>query len=181
MRKKNIILVGFMGVGKTAVIDELNKLYPDYRKVDTDELIVNIDERPISQIFEESGEDYFRTLETITLERVCREEFRIIATGGGIVLKPENRALLKMNGIVFWLNANPVVVYERIKDQKHRPLVDSSKSKVDVMVAISNLMIQRFDNYMQASDIMINTDELNIEQVAKAIYEEYERLKDCLI
>jgi shikimate dehydrogenase len=99
----SIVLIGMPGCGKTTVGRRLaQRLRREFR--DVDELIVKRDGRPIPQIFAESGEDYFRDLETSVIEELSLEHGLVIATGGGSVLRPRNRDLLRRNGYIIWLN-----------------------------------------------------------------------------
>ena len=99
----SIVLIGMPGCGKTTVGRRLaERLRRDFR--DVDEMIVKRDGRPIPRIFAESGEDYFRDLETAVIEELSIEHSLVIATGGGSVLRPRNRDLLRRNGFIVWLN-----------------------------------------------------------------------------
>ncbi|MEK9148903.1 MAG: shikimate kinase, partial [Candidatus Desantisbacteria bacterium] len=122
---KNIVLIGFMGSGKTSVGKALfKKLNIPY--VDSDEVIEAEEKRPISQIFEEDGESYFRDKEIEAIENLSERRGWIISTGGGVVLNPENIFNLKRNGLIFYLKTIPSVIYNRIKDDSTRPLVNVS-------------------------------------------------------
>ena len=107
MKKKNIVLIGFMGSGKTSIGIRLS--YRMRRAVeDTDKLIERRMGKKISEIFETEGEDYFRDLETKTLkDLIDRLQYHIIAVGGGTPVREENRKLLRELGTVFYLKASP--------------------------------------------------------------------------
>lgn len=118
----NIVLIGFMGSGKTSVGRHLAAL-TGHRFVDTDELIVQRAGMEIAQIFETHGEAAFRDWETAVLrelEGVCGV---VLATGGGIVLREENRALLRKIGVPVWLDAREDVLFERASRGNKRPLL----------------------------------------------------------
>ena len=101
---KNIVLIGFMGSGKSSIARELSHAL-GYPMVDTDALIVEQAGKPIRKIFEDEGEDAFRDLESTILRNLegSQPTRRIIATGGGVILRPENREILRRLGFVVWL------------------------------------------------------------------------------
>src|SRR4051812_15678840 len=120
--KKNIILLGLMGSGKTTAAKMLaNKLSTDV--FSTDEMIVAKEKKSISQIVESKGWPYFRTIEKRIVKTLSRKHGVIIDCGGGVVLDPENLENLKKNGILFHLKASPTVLYKRLKGDKSRPLI----------------------------------------------------------
>ena len=121
---KNIVLVGFMGAGKSVVGKKLAILLKR-NLVSTDALIVEREKRPIADIFKDSGEPYFRGAVKAIVEDVSKKENFIIDCGGGVVLNPDNMSNLKKGGVVFYLKAKSEVLYERVKSEKHRPLLNS--------------------------------------------------------
>jgi len=166
MKEQNIALVGFMATGKTKVSKELSKICGK-KVVSTDALIEEKEGRPIREIFQQSGEPYFRQLEQEVTKEVSQKSNIIIDCGGGIVLNPENVAELKKNGVVVCLVASPEVIYERIKDKiSQRPVlnVDDPKAR------IKELLEERESCYSQA-DIMINTENKILKTVAQEILE----------
>ncbi len=165
-----------MGSGKSYVSLEVAKLFNDFEQVDIDKKIVASDGREISQIFKEEGEPFFRELETNITFQYCQKEKQIISTGGGVVLNAENRKNISVNGLVFWLNTSPNVIYERIKDDSHRPLINTGASKLEIIATIERMLEARLPLYLESAKVIINTDNLTGEQVAAAICEEYQRL-----
>lgn len=125
MRK--IYLVGFMGCGKSAIGRQLSYVLrmPFY---DMDKEIVRQQGMPIPEIFEKYGEEHFRNLETEFL-RNFRDEACIIATGGGVAMRPENREIMRRTGLVFFLDAPFEDIYNRIKNDKNRPIAQRSTKK----------------------------------------------------
>ncbi|RMF90114.1 MAG: shikimate kinase, partial [Methanobacteriota archaeon] len=119
---RNIVLTGFMGAGKSAVGKRLGSRL-GMPVVDTDEIIEQETEMRISDIFAEFGEPHFREIERMVVEGVSELEGHIIITGGGVVLNPENMKLLRKNGVIVYLHATPEVLYERVKSETHRPLL----------------------------------------------------------
>ena len=118
MKKQgNIYLIGFMGVGKTTVSKYLREL-TGWEEVDTDKVIVRKKNMGIPEIFEKYGENYFRNLESHILEDYAKKGQRIVSCGGGIILRENNRRLMKKSGTVILLSATPQTIYENVKDGK---------------------------------------------------------------
>jgi shikimate kinase len=162
---KNIILTGFMGVGKTRVG---TRLAADlgYTFVDTDELIEADQNMSISAIFSKYGEPYFREVETKIICRVAQNESQVVSTGGGAVIRSENREALKKAGLVVCLTARPEVIYERVRRETHRPLLQTSEPGEK----IRDLLERRAQFYAQA-DVCIDTSEKSVDDVIAAIKE----------
>ena len=153
-----------MGSGKTsfgkAISKKLNLPY-----VDSDEVIEAEEKRPISQIFEEDGESYFRDKEIEAIENLSERRGWIISTGGGVVLNPENIFNLKRNGLIFYLKTIPSVIYNRIKDDSTRPLVNVSNP----LERIEKLLSRRTWLYEEAADYVVDTSSLTIDEVRDEI------------
>ncbi|MBI5078595.1 shikimate kinase [Candidatus Saganbacteria bacterium] len=153
-----------MGSGKSAVGHRLaEELKMDF--LDTDELIEKTEERKISGIFRGEGEEHFRELETEVLKTLQNYDNFVLSTGGGMVLREENVSLLKEIGRVILLWAEPEVIYERIKDETHRPLLQVK----DPAEEIRKLLSYRRPFYEQGADFKIDTAKKKIEQIAKEI------------
>ncbi len=154
---KNIALIGFMGSGKSMIARELGKrLKRDV--VATDDLAEAKEGKTIHEIFKSKGEAYFRNLESEIIKEVSLRQGIIIDCGGGAVLDLKNLQNLKVNGIVFYLEATPEVIYERIKNEKHRPLLKAS----DPLGCIKELYQQRLPLYNQA-DYTIDANDASVE------------------
>lgn len=166
-RTGNIYLIGFMGVGKTTISKQLEQLL-EWDEIDTDKYIVKKKKMPVTDIFEQYGEAYFRKLETNILKDIAKTEKQIVSCGGGMPLKEENRKLMKKSGTVILLSASPKTIYEHVKKGKERPLLNSHMD----LEYIENLMEKRAKDYQAAKDIEIWTDALSPEQVARKIVEE---------
>jgi len=161
----NIVLTGFMGTGKTAVGRELARIL-DMRLVDVDAEIEKQEKREISRIFEESGEAYFRDVETSVIGRLSKKTRQIISTGGGAVLREENMANLRENGVIFCLWAGAGTILERTKGTGERPLLNVA----DPLSRIKELLDFRSPYYERAG-ILIDTEGKTPLQVAKEIAE----------
>ncbi len=160
---KNIVLVGFMGTGKSVVGKRVAKAL-HMRFVSTDDLIEEKEKRKISEIFEQSGEPYFRTVEKEIVRQVSGMDNVVIAAGGGVVLNEENIASLKQKGIMTCLIATPEEIYERTKRHKHRPLLNVEKP----VEKIKELLTARAHFYAKA-DHQIDTTGKTIDDVVKEI------------
>lgn len=164
---KQVILIGFMGCGKSTVGIRLS--YRIRRVVeDTDKRIEREQKMTVSEIFAEKGEAFFRDLETDLLRRMCEEKGeKIIATGGGLPLREENRNLLHKLGTVIYLRIQPENVYERLKNDTTRPLLQGE----DPLGKIRKLLGERAGIYESAADVIIDVGEKNIEQILDEITE----------
>lgn len=151
--KGNIVLIGFMGTGKTTVSKALSAI-TGFQEIDTDAYIVKQQGRSISEIFEKEGEAFFRNLETNALKDISEKEGQIISCGGGAVLRDENVKILKEKGIIILLTATPETVFERVKDHTHRPILNSDMS----LEHIKELMSQREPRYQEVADVIVNVD-----------------------
>jgi shikimate kinase len=160
----NIILIGFMGVGKSTV-GRLLASELRLSLLDTDELIEQTEERTISEIFRTDGEERFRVLESEVLETLQDYDNYVLSTGGGIVLKAENVARLKSLGRVVLLTADPPVIYERVKRETHRPLLQTA----DPQAEITKILERRRPFYQQAAEHTIDTSQAAPGAVAKEI------------
>ena len=154
----NISLIGMMGSGKTCIGELLAKLL-NMSFVDTDEQIIKSEKTSINQIFAQKGETYFREIETATLKNVLNFNNQIISTGGGIIKSDENLSLLKEKSLVFYLKASPDILFERIKNNKERPLlnVENMKDK------IKTILQERISQYEKAQYIIVTDDKSPIE------------------
>ncbi len=161
--RKNIVLVGFMGAGKTGVSIYLAKVLKRPR-VSTDELIEKKEKRSIARIFQDSGEDYFRRREKEIVRELAAQANLIIDCGGGVVLQPGNLDQLKKNGILIYLSASPEMIYQRVKNHTHRPLLNVA----DPQSKIKEMLQSRKFFYEQA-EYTIDTNSKSVEQTAEEV------------
>lgn len=162
---KNIILTGFMGVGKTSVGTRLaNDL--GYAFVDTDKIIEADQKMIITAIFSKRGEPYFREVEARIIHDVMERESQVVSTGGGAVIWEINREAFKQSGFVVCLTARPEVIFNRIKHETYRPLLQTP----DPLSRIKELLENRARFYA-AADAMIDTSDKTIETVIAEIKE----------
>ena len=153
-----------MGVGKTVVGKKLAKQL-GLKYIDTDDLIEKMKKRSIKDIFKKKGEPYFRDLETEVLKTLQEYDNFVISTGGGIVMREENVKILKGIGPLVLLWAEPEVVYERIKEEKQRPLLQVPDPREE----INKILARRKPVYQGAADFMADTSSLKVEEAVKEI------------
>lgn len=168
----NIFLTGFMGTGKSTVSRQLGNILK-YLEIDMDAEIEHRQNMKISEIFATYGEEYFRNLETSLIEEFRQKEGFILSCGGGAVLRPENVAYMKENGIVVLLTAEPETIYNRVCHSKNRPLL---KGNMNVEY-ITEMMERRKDFYEKAADITVATDDKSPREIAEEIVGIIEKMK----
>jgi shikimate kinase len=160
---KNIVLIGFMGSGKT-VVGKMISGKLDRKFIDIDKLIEEEQGQTIQEMFSGFGEGYFRKLEKEMAAGVVKEEDQVIATGGGVVLDPENMANLRKNGIIIWLDVSPEAARKRTGSDGSRPLLKVSYPEK----TIEELLSFRKPLYSHA-DFKVETSNLSIEEVTSKI------------
>ena len=163
----NVALIGFMGTGKTSVgrlTAEL--LHFDY--LDTDEMIQAATGRTIAEIFSTNGERAFRELEEKTVAELTGKTRTVISAGGGLPVNPANLASLKTHALVVCLWASPAKIWERVRNQAHRPLLHDP----DPQKKIHELLAAREPFYKQA-DILLNTESRSLREVAQQVVHQF--------
>jgi shikimate kinase len=160
----NIILIGFMGAGKTEVGKLLaRKLRMTY--VDTDAIIESEQAMTINDIFAKKGEESFRDMETGLLDKLSGLDGHVVATGGGMVLRPGNVKKLKEMGPLVLLWADPETVFERVKGAGTRPLLNVEDRKAK----IREILEFRAPIYKGVADLEVNTSLLSAEEASNRI------------
>jgi shikimate kinase len=160
---KNIILIGFMGTGKTAVGRRLSMLL-NMELIDVDTEIEKSQHMTINEIFRQFGEPRFREIETKMIQELSTRKDVIISTGGGAVLRQENMDILKRQGVIICLMALPETILKRTSHSSNRPLLKVE----DPLVKIKELLHFRRPFYEKA-DIMIDTEGKTPLQIAEEI------------
>jgi shikimate kinase len=158
---RNLVLVGFMGSGKSSVGREIARRW-GFRFLDTDMIIRQKYRKSIPDIFATFGEQVFRDEENKALQDLENSDRAVIATGGGIILQPRNHLLLRSLGVVVWLLASEEIVWERVSRNQNRPLLQTK----DPRTTITNLMVTREPLYRSVADINIETSGLTHQEVA---------------
>ena len=168
--KRNIFLVGPMGSGKTAVGRHLARLF-HYTFHDSDADIEAKTGVDIPFIFEKEGEAGFRSRERESIDRLTRLESIVLATGGGAVIDPANRAALAERGVVVYLVTSVNQQIERTRHARHRPLLHDT----DPEQRLKELMGRRAMLYAEIADLTITTDGRRVQLVAEEIHQELRR------
>lgn len=174
----NIVITGFSGTGKSVVAREVaGQLGWDF--IDTDDEIVSLAKKPIAEIFQQDGEGKFRELEREVIKRASRRSHKVIATGGGAIVDPQNHAQLARNGFIVCLDAKPETIYQRLfQEGSHgseiRPLLEGDNP----LERIRQLKAQR-QPYYDDVDLVINTDDLSISDVAGEVVKGWRLLRSA--
>jgi shikimate kinase len=163
----HLALIGFRCSGKTTVGRLLaEKLGGKF--IDTDELIANMSGLKIHRLVALKGWAQFRKIETRALETALRQEFQVIATGGGIVLQPENVRSLKRKATVFWLRASTEVIRRRISRDSER-MSRPGLTRNNPVEEVDSLLQQRTPLYLRASDYVVDADHVEPEEIMETI------------
>lgn len=156
----NLFLIGFMGCGKTTVADALHRTCR-LERMEMDRVIEEREGMRISELFAKRGEAYFRGLESALLTELRDARGVVVSCGGGTPMRRENVAEMQKSGKIILLKAAPETIYERVKDNHDRPLLDQNKT----VPYIKELMEQRREAYEAAADLIIETDGKTAEQI----------------
>ena len=162
---RTVFLTGFMGCGKSTVGRCLARRL-SLPFMDTDSRIEQEQKKSISDIFAQEGEEAFRRLETESLSALKRKGLRqVVSTGGGLPLREENRRLMKEAGTVVFLRVRPETVYQRLRGDTTRPLLQ----KEDPEAEIRRLLAERTPLYEEAADLIVDADDKTPEELAEAV------------
>lgn len=160
----NLVLIGFMGVGKTTMSDYFNTMFA-MDVIEMDQIIARREGMTIPDIFEVHGEEYFRNCETNLLIEMQSRKNVVISCGGGVPMRERNVAEMRKNGRVILLTARPETILERIKGDHSRPLLENNKN----VSFIAALMEKRREKYEAAADIIVQTDGKSIQEIGEEI------------
>ncbi len=171
-RSENIYLVGLMGAGKTTIGRQLAKSLglPFY---DSDKAIEESTGVDIPTIFEFEGENGFRDREQKMLQQLTELKGIVLATGGGAILRQENRDLLKENGIIIYLQCSIDRIMERTRRDTQRPLLKTANPKE----RIEQLYKEREPLYLNCADLVVDTGIMQSKAAVNYILEEYKSIK----
>ncbi len=171
---RNVVLVGFMGSGKTTVGRALAAL-TGWALADTDdEIVQNANGATIPELFARHGEAAFRDREAHAVQTVCTRENQIIATGGGAILRPENVEALQNAGRVVWLTARPEVVVLRVQAARHeRPILatgaNTDGGETSLLTHVLTLLGQRGPLYQAAAHLIVDSSDKAPDVLARHI------------
>lgn len=161
-----------MGAGKSTIGRSLAKTLR-YQFIDTDQLIEKRTNRKIAEIFQTDGEAHFRALECALAKEIAKWQRTVIASGGGLPTHNRNLDLLKKSSFIVCLWASPETIYRRVKNQKHRPLLQTENP----LETIRKLLQQRTACYKQ-SDAIILTDNRPLRLIASLVIQEYRQAQN---
>jgi shikimate kinase len=164
---QNIALIGFMGTGKSSV-GQLVAAHLHFTFLDTDHVIEARAGKSISEIFAQQGEPAFRELERKIVGELVKRKKTVISTGGGLPANPDNLASLKTHSFVVCLWASPEKIWERVRNQTHRPLLNEA----DPLAKIRSLLEEREPYYRQA-DVLLNTELRSLKDVAQQVIHQF--------
>jgi len=163
MAEKNIVLIGFMGCGKSLTSNKLAATL-NRQVISTDKLVEQKEGYSIAEIFERFGEGYFRRVEKEIIKEISDQSGVIIDCGGGVVMDDENMANLKKNGHVIYLSASPESIYTNIKLQSNRPILNVA----DPQLKITELLEER-KPYYEKADVTIDADHRTVNQITEEV------------
>lgn len=169
----NIVLIGFMGSGKSSVGKQLS-LILNRDWIDIDTKIEAEAGMRISEIFEEKGEKHFRSMEKQAVKEVSNYSNNIISCGGGVVLDMENVIALKNKSRIILLEASVDTIYQRVKEDENLPVLKGNKN----ILYIRKLMKERESLYKTAADMVINTTDKTIEDICDEVIFELVKEKE---
>jgi shikimate kinase len=165
--KRNVYLIGLMGAGKTTIGKALAKRL-GYRFVDSDHEIEARTGVSLPTIFEIEGEEGFRRRETQVIADLASRNAHVVATGGGAVLRPENRQNLEASGFVIYLDVPLSTLYERTRHDKKRPLLQVS----DPRRKLRELYAQRDPLYREIADLIVSGSRITVQSVLQMLIKE---------
>lgn len=163
--KRNIVLIGFMGCGKSTLARILTQKL-GCPVLSTDAMIESKEGKKIEKIFKDSGEEYFRRLEHEAVLEVANKKGVIVDCGGGVVLNPKNIEALKRTGTLVFLSCDADVIYNRVKTQPKRPLLDVPEPR-----AMIKQLLKERQPYYQQSDLTLDTSDGDLARVALELIE----------
>lgn len=163
MMKKNIVLIGFMGTGKSSLGRALARRI-GYRFLDTDRAIEEITGLSVEKIFRRHGIVRFRSEENLLARKLAGRSGLVVATGGGMVLNTENVELFRKNGVLIGLRADPEIIIKRVRNKKRRPLL----KKGNLEETVASLLREREGAY-DVAEFSVDTGKLSFEESLREI------------
>lgn len=163
---RSIFLIGFMGCGKSSVAAYLSQMLA-METVEMDAVLVERAGMPIADIFSRYGEEYFRNLESNLIVELGEQKGLIVSCGGGVPMRAENVKNMKQTGRVVLLTASPKTIYERVKDDTSRPILNGNMN----IPYIADLQAKRRPHYEAAADVTVETDRKSVLEICEELIE----------
>ena len=173
MSGNNVILIGFMGSGKTTIAKYLSEAH-GLELVEMDAQISEREGRNIPEIFAQSGETYFRDLETGLLKELQLRKNMVVSCGGGVPLRIENVSEMKKIGRIVLLEVSPQTVFQRVRNDMERPLLGGRNH----LEGIEALMQERKLKYEAASDFVVSADNRTVEDIGEEIVRRLKEMEE---
>ncbi|MBS9776414.1 MAG: shikimate kinase [Fusobacterium sp.] len=172
--KDNIALIGFMGSGKTTVGRALSKIM-DMKFVDIDRVISAREKKSINAIFEEKGQQYFRDIERQIIIQESTKNNCVISTGGGSIIDNENLKNIKKTSYIVYLNCTIDCIYERLKNNMTRPILNQTETEEEKKKLIEDLYEKRKFLYEISADFSVEINKNS------NVYETINKIKEAYI
>lgn len=171
--RKNIVLIGMMGAGKSTIAHLLDEKLKDFQYLDIDKEIEKLAKKHIEEIFALKGEAHFRKLEHEMIAKYANYHNQVIATGGGVVENIDNINLLKKNSVIFYLKATPDELLARVRrtNINQRPMLKHPNPKEQLTE-----LIKRREPFYKMADFEIDTEDKELIQIADEIIEKYDTI-----
>ena len=164
----NIALIGFMGTGKSSV-GQLIATQLRFTFLDTDHVIESRAGKTISEIFARDGEPAFRMMEQTLVQELVHRKKTVISTGGGLPANPANLESLRKHALLVCLWASPEKIWERVRNQTHRPLLQEP----DPLAKIRSLLAAR-EAFYRSADVLINTEMRSVKEVVQQVIHQFQ-------
>lgn len=175
---RNLVLIGYRATGKTSVGKELARLLKR-PFVDLDRMLVAEAGQSVADIVAQGGWEEFRRREKELVARCHHQRGQVLATGGGVILDPDNVRILKENGVLVWLKAEPRTIKRRLLQDQTQVLNRPGLTQEDYLAEVEQVLAERFALYQNCADVEVDTDSLTIRQVADLILQAVRRLGEA--
>jgi len=169
----NLYLIGYRGVGKTTIAPLLAEKL-GWSVVELDDLIEKQQRTSIADIFKQRGEADFRDLESAMLRAVAGQSRQVISTGGGIVLREENRQHLRSTGLVVWLQASSEMIYQRLLHDDRSQTLRPALTSLPLQEEIKQLIAARSAWYASTSHFSVDTESHKLDEVVNLILKHFD-------
>ncbi len=172
MLKESIFLIGPMGAGKSTVGRILAEKL-GYNFMDSDHEIESKTGATIPMIFDIEGEEGFRLRESQVIDALTQNKETVLATGGGVVINPDNRKNLRARGFVVYLKSSVNTLVQRTKNDRNRPLLQTSNP----VATLKNILLERAPYYEELADLIVETEQTSVHRVVRQIISALEKEK----